>query len=107
MEVKRDQLEAHKLNACPKPCPQNCGAQLTVSSAPAHAAVCPNVLVSCSASNVGCVWRGQRSELKLHDAKCVILPAAPIICQLLANRDALIVKLQCEGDAMKKIAAAA
>ena len=80
--VARAELENKHLPRCPIPCEQGCGATVAPMNQTVHNQLqCPRTIVGCSAADVQCPWRGQRSTLEAHVSECPFCKLHPLLIQ--------------------------
>jgi len=79
--IPRGDWLAHVLNECPIECP-GCRAQITRVSGAQHDTICPDLVIDCTAADIGCPFQRARRLMVQHEAECMALKLAPILRQL-------------------------
>ena len=70
---QRKDMEAHvrRCDKCLIPCPNQCGAEIERQNVEQHVnSYCKKNVVSCSNSEAGCEWKGEREKLDNHLTLC-------------------------------------
>ena len=82
-EMTRDRYTSHDFNQCIQPCTNKCGDQMTRAVRVAHLQNdCPLQIISCSAANVSCPWKGLRNESNVHIGTCPYVSLSSVLASL-------------------------
>ncbi len=92
-QMQRGCFEEHKPK-CPYECSHGCGTIISQATKTAHDATCKNVLVPCSAANLGCPEIVLRCILDAHTTQCKYEQSRWIVEPLNAKYDALAEKYE-------------
>ena len=76
--VRRDKLPEHT-QTCAVNCPHGCPEKILPKDLAHHKEVCPEVVVPCMANDVGCSFKGKRSEMSKHVEFCVLVQQQPLL----------------------------
>ena len=71
-KVQRCCYVYHRNEECPVLCPLGCGSSTSRLGQASHVALCNTTDCICPAMEVGCGWRGMRSDLVSHQNSCMI-----------------------------------
>ena len=65
--------------------------------------VCPKMVVSCSASDIKCPWRGQRDQLHRHLINCQFEPMRPVFNQFIIENQQLKDKINLKDTSIESM----
>ena len=78
-----EHFQQHVEKHCPVECPFGCqGLIFTREALPEHQYVCPHIMVSCQAVDLGCDIYRQRANIAEHEKQCVRVSLAPLFRSL-------------------------
>lgn len=80
--MTRGRMAGHYFYECQVDCNDGCGQKMTRFETRAHENNCPEVVINCFGSTVGCLYRCKRKDMNDHNLDCTYAKLAPMIMAL-------------------------